>query len=370
MDKNIESAVRASIKQISPYVPGKPMEELQRQYGLDMSKIIKLASNENPMGASPKAKEAVKKYADNMFRYPEGSGYYLKNKLARAFQVSPEGIILGSGSSEIISMAMETFINPGEEVIYPAPSFLIYKILAYKVGAAPVEVPLNNDFSYDLGKMLDKVTSKTKMIILCNPNNPTGTVISKSQLADFMEKVPENIIIISDEAYIEYVEDKNFGSAFPFMRERNIVITRTFSKIYGLAGLRIGYGIAKHDIVAFMERIRPPFNTTGPGQEAAIAALDDKEYLEKSFRNNSSGKNYLYSELKNLGIFCVPTEANFILCRLKSDALPIVKELEKRGIIVRYMNAPGLGREYMRITIGAQEENIMLVKNLKEIKLN
>lgn len=367
MDKIIESAVRESVKKIMPYVPGKPVEELQRTLGIDVSRIIKIASNENPLGASPAVKEAIKRYADNIARYPESSGFYLKKRLSDELNVPGENIMLGSGSSEIISMAMETFLNPGEEVIYPVPSFLIYKILAYKTDAKAVEVPLNPDFSYDLDRILGSITEKTKMIIICNPNNPTGTIITKDRLEDFLRKVPENVIVISDEAYIEYVEDGNFGSAFPFMESSNVVITRTFSKIYGLAGLRIGYGIAKTDITGFMERIRPPFNTTGPAQECAIAALDDREHVEKSFKNNSEGKAFLYSELGKLGIGCIPSEANFILCRFRDDASGIVKELEKRGIIVRYMNAPGLGREYIRITIGTKGENSMLVKNLQEI---
>jgi histidinol-phosphate aminotransferase len=240
MDKIVESLVKKSVKQISPYVPGKPIEVLQRDYNIDPSKIIKLASNENPLGVSPKVKEAVTRYLDNIYRYPEGSGYYLKNKLSEILKVSPEKIILGSGSSEIISMAIDTFVNPGEEIIYPYPSFLIYKILALKTNATPVEIPLNEDFSYDLNKFLDKITSNTKMIILCNPNNPSGTIIFEDQLEEFINNVPDRVIIIVDEAYIEYVENKKFGKTLNYIDKKNIIISRTFSKIYGLAGLRMG----------------------------------------------------------------------------------------------------------------------------------
>jgi histidinol-phosphate aminotransferase len=367
MDKIIESAVRESIKKISPYVPGKPIEELQRDSGIEASKIIKLASNENPLEISPKIKDAIIRYIDNISRYPEGSGYYLKNKLSEYLGVSAEKVILGSGSSEIISMAMETFLNPGEEVLFPSPSFLIYKILAHKTDAKIVEIPLNDDFSYDLNRFYSKITDNTKIIILCNPNNPSGTIIYKEQLEEFFKKLPENIIVICDEAYIEYVEDKNFGHSFPYIEEKNILIARTFSKIYGLAGLRMGYGIAKKGIIDFMERIRPPFNTTGIGQEAAIAALEDTEYRAKSYETNINGKKYLYSELKNLGIYCIPTETNFILCKFQNNASEIVKELEKRGIIVRYMKTPKLEKEYIRITIGTEKENLVLIENLKEI---
>lgn len=357
--------VREGIKKIAPYVPGKPMEELQRAYGLDIEKIIKLASNENPMGPSPRAAEAVRKCAGKISRYPESSGYYLTNKLAETLRVSPDNIILGSGSSEIISMAMEILINQGEEVIYPDPSFLIYRILARKIGAVPVEIPLKGDFSYDMDMFLDKITDKTKVIILCNPNNPTGTVIYKKQMENFMAKVPDRILIVSDEAYNEYVENENAGTAFPYFEEKNVVIARTFSKIYGLAGLRIGYGIAKSDIAGFMERIRPPFNTTVPAQEAALAALDDKEYAEKSFKNNIEGKYYLYGELKKLGTEYLPTEANFILCRFKTGAADIINKLEKRGIIIR--NMEGIGTGYARITIGTPEENAILINALREV---
>lgn len=365
MDSNVESLVREGIKKISPYVPGKPMEELNRAYGLDIEKIVKLASNENPMGPSPKAVEAIKKCAEKISRYPEGSGYYLKNRIAEVTECPSDNIILGSGSSEIISMAMETFINEGEEVMYPTPSFLIYKILAFKIGASAVEIPLKPDFSYDLDMFLDKITSRTRVIILCNPNNPTGTIIYGDQIEKFMKKVPDNVIIISDEAYREYVEEKNFGTAYPYLKRKNVIVTRTFSKIYGLAGLRIGYGVAKSEIISFMERIRPPFNTTTPGQEAALAALDDEQHVIKSALNNSEGKKHLYSGLESLGIRCFPTEANFVLCRFKENALNIIKKLEKRGIIIRSM--AGISPEYARITIGTAKENTLLLRNLKEL---
>ncbi len=365
MNKNIESLVKEGIKKISPYVPGRPIEELHRAYGLDIERIVKLASNENPLGASPKAVEAIKRCAEKIYRYPEGSGYYLKKKISDLMKYPENNIILGSGSSEIISLTMETFINPGEEVIYPTPSFLIYKILALKIGASPVEVPLKEDFSYDLDMFLKKITSRTRVIILCNPNNPTGNIIYDDQLAHFMKQVPDNVIIIADEAYREYVEADNFGTAYPYLSKKNVIVARTFSKIYGLAGLRIGYGIARREIIGFLERIRPPFNTTLTAQEAALAALDDEQHVIKSILNNSEGKHFLSSGLERLGIKCFPTEANFILCRFKENAADIIKKLEKRGIIIRSM--AGMGPEYARITIGTAEENRLLVENLSEV---
>lgn len=366
MDNNIiEKLVRDGIKKISPYVPGKPIEELNRAYGLDIEKIIKLASNENPLGPSPKAIRAIKASASKISRYPESSGYYLKNRLAETTGYSPDNIILGNGSSEIISMLMETFTNEGDEVIYPTPSFLIYKILALKIGASPVEIPLNPDFTYNLDIFLDRITPRTRVIILCNPNNPTGTIIDRNRMKEFMEKVPDNVIIISDEAYGEYVEDDNFGTACPYIEKKNVIITRTFSKIYGLAGLRIGYGLAKSEIIAFMERIRPPFNTSTTGQDAALEAINDEQHIKRSLINNSKEKAYLYKAFKALDLEYTPTEANFILCRFRKDAVEIIKNLEKRGIIIRSMT--GIGPGYARITIGTPSENRILVENLRRI---
>lgn len=364
MYKKTGDLVRTGIKKIAPYIPGKPIEELQRTYGIEIEKIVKLASNENPLGPSPKAVEAIKRCADKISRYPEGSGYYLKNKIAEVFNQQQETIILGSGSSEIISMGMELFINQGEEVLFPTPSFLIYKILALKIGATPIEIPLKDDFSYDLHMFLDRITPKTKVIILCNPNNPTGTVISKKQMDDFMRLVPDNVVIISDEAYIEYVDTDDFGSAYPYFDKKNVIITRTLSKIYGLAGLRIGFGIANKEIIEFMERIRPPFNTTIPAQEAGIAALDDQEYVKNSFETNIKGRAYLHSEFSSLEIDFIPTFANFILCRIP-NAPEIVKQLEEKGVIIRKMF--GVGPEYVRITIGTEKENMFLIQNLREL---
>lgn len=365
MESNIEKLVRKEIREIAPYIPGKPIDEIKRIYNLE--KIIKLASNENPLGCSPKVKEAIKENIDEINRYPDGSGYYLKKELSNFLNIPEEEIILGSGSSEVISLTIEAFVNPGEEVIYPFPSFIIYRILVLKVGGVPIEIPLEDNFSYNLDKFLKKITPKTKIIILCNPNNPTGTIVYKDQLEKFLDKVPDNIIIISDEAYFEYVEDKNFGTCCRYYKDKNVVITRSFSKIYGLASLRIGYGIGKSEILNFMERIRPPFNTTGIAQVAAIAALKDINFVNLSIENNKKGKIFLYNELKKLGVEFIPTEANFILCRFKKDASVIVKELEKKGVIVRGMRSFGLSNEYIRVTIGTEEENKIFIEKLTEI---
>ncbi|HDD64693.1 MAG TPA: histidinol-phosphate transaminase [Firmicutes bacterium] len=363
MGKKIEKLVKESLKNITPYVPGKPIEELKRE--LKLKKIIKLASNENPLGASKKAVKVIKEKAKEIFRYPDSSGFYLKKALSEHLNVFPENIILGNGSSEVISMFIRAFTNPGDEIILPYPSFLIYRILSYENMVNPVEVPLDEDFSYNLEKMKKFITPRTKIIILCNPNNPTGTYINKYQLEKFLKEIPEDILVLSDEAYFEYVEEEDFGSCFPYIKKKNLIVTRTFSKIYGLAGLRIGYGIARKEIIEVLEKIRPPFNTTTLAQEAALAALQDQEHVKFSFINNSREKKYLFNQLGKLGIQCYPTQTNFILCRLKTKATPIIKKLEKNGIIIRGVKPFGLGDKFFRITIGKREENRYLIKNLK-----
>jgi len=364
MNKNIEKLVKEGIKKISPYEPGKPIEELQREY--KVKKTIKLASNENPFGPSKKVKKAIEKSIENINRYPDGSSYELKNELSKYLKLPVENIMIGSGSSEVISLTLETFINHGEEILYPWPSFTMYRIFALKNNAIGVEIQLENNFSYNLKKFLERITPKTKVIILCNPNNPTGTIIKKREMENFIKNLPDDIILISDEAYFDYVESNDFGSAFPFFKEKNIIICRTFAKIYGLAGLRIGYGIANKDIIGYIERIRPPFNVTTPSQMAVIASLQDQKHIENVKKKTIEGKKYLYSEFKKMGIEYILSESNFILCKFGKNTDKIVKELEKRGIIVRGMASFGLP-EYIRITIGTEEENKIFINNLKDI---
>ncbi|HOL67916.1 MAG TPA: histidinol-phosphate transaminase, partial [bacterium] len=362
---NLETLARPSLKNIQVYVPGRPIEEIFRQYGL--RSVIKLASNENPLGPSPKVLAALRQNLKGISRYPEGSAYYLKQDLSRHLNVKPEELIITSGSSEAISLCLQAFVSPGDQVVFPRPSFLIYPILCHMIGAVAVEIPLNEDYSYSVERILASITEKTKVLILCNPNNPTGTILTRSQLDQLWRELPERVITISDEAYAEYVESKNYGSALPSFRQRHVLIARTFAKIYGLAGLRIGYGIASEEMVQILEKIRPPFNTTSLAQVAARAALKDRQYVIRALRVNSRGKKYLFRELTRLGFSCIPTQANFILCDFKRPASGLVKELEKRGILIRLMPAAGLGDNLARITIGTRAENEKLVKTLKQI---
>ncbi|HPP67163.1 MAG TPA: histidinol-phosphate transaminase [bacterium] len=368
MNNQIEKIARKSLSFISPYVPGKPAEQLFREKGL--MKIIKLASNENPLGPSPYAVKILNKKTHALNRYPEGNAFMLKEKLSQFFGINAQQIIVGNGSSEIIGMTIQSFCEQGDEIICASPSFIIYKILAYAFGAIPVEVKLNTDFSYNLDAFIEKISDKTKLIILCNPNNPTGSYITKQNMERFMKNIPDNIIVLCDEAYIEYAEAPDFGSAFQWLTKGNVIIARTFSKIYGLAGLRIGYGMASTDIIKIMEKIRPPFNTSSLAQDAATAALDDCNFVQKSIQHNINGKQYLSQNLKKLGFTVFPSQANFLFCRIEKNTDEICQQLEENGIIVRPMTAFGVKEKYIRITIGTEEENKIFIDKLNDILKN
>jgi histidinol-phosphate aminotransferase len=347
------------IRAIQPYVPGKPIEELERELGIQNS--IKLASNENPVGPSPEAVKAIQGSFSVLNRYPDGAGYYLKNALAGSLHVSEDELILGNGSNELLDIAARTFMKAGDEAVMAFPSFVVYGMAVQAVGGTSVQVPLRN-FTHDLGAMASAITSKTKMIFIANPNNPTGTINKKDEFDRLMEKVTEDMLVVVDEAYYEYVSSADYADSMKHFRAgRNILILRTFSKIYGLAGLRIGYGIAKKEILADMNKIREPFNTNSVAQKAALAALRDKEHVERSIKVNEEGKKYLYRELPALGISYVPTEANFIYMPV-DDAMALYNGLLKQGVIIRPM-----GPKAIRVTIGLPEENRRFIEALKTV---
>jgi len=344
---------------MQPYIPGKPIEELERELGIRNS--IKLASNENPVGPSPKALKAVRDSNDDLNRYPDGTGYYLKNVLARLLSVSDDELILGNGSNELLDIAARTFLTDGDEAVMATPSFVVYAMAVQAVGAKPVQVPLRN-YTHDLAAMAKAVTPKTKMVFISNPNNPTGTINRKDEFDRMMEKIPDTVLVVMDEAYREYVSDCNYADSMKYLRsEKNILILRTFSKIYGLAGLRIGYGISRQDIVSDMNRLREPFNTNTLAQRAAIAALMDSEHVTYSRNINEAGKKYLYREFASLGIEFAPTEANFIYVSIEG-AVSVYESLLKMGVIIRPMGAGAI-----RVTIGLPDENRRFVEALKAI---
>jgi histidinol-phosphate aminotransferase len=346
-----------NILSLVPYSPGKPVEELERELGIKGS--IKLASNENPLGPSPKALAAIGGHLHSLNRYPDGAGFYLRQALSEKHGWPMEGIILGNGSNELLEIIVRTFLLPGEEAIYAEPSFVVYKMAAQAADRAGVAVPLK-DGRHDLAAMADRCTPRTKLIFIANPNNPTGTMNAKGEMESLMKRVPEDTIVVVDEAYYEYVTDRDYPDTMGYLRDgRRIVILRTFSKIYGLAGLRIGYGFASTEMVDLMNRVRQPFNTNSLAQTAALAALDDVAHVEGSVRVNEEGKKYLYGELDRLGIGYLPTQANFIYMDLKREARDVYERLLHEGVIVRPMSPT-----HIRVTIGTKEENGRFIKAL------
>ncbi|MBW2604357.1 MAG: histidinol-phosphate transaminase [Deltaproteobacteria bacterium] len=351
------------ILSIKPYTPGKPLEELEREYGIDDS--IKLASNENPIGPSPMAVAAVKKSTMKLNRYPDGSGHDLIRKISDHIGFSPQHIVLGNGSDEIIGMLAFAMLQPGDEVILPVPSFLMYEIMVRGAGATPVCVPLTS-LSIDLERIKKKITSKTRMIFLCNPNNPTGTVISKKDFEKFIQKMPSGVIVVLDEAYIEFVRDRHCVKSFEYLDDITpLVALRTFSKAYGLAGLRIGYGVMPVQIADILNRIRLPFNTNLLAQAGAGAALEDKIFLEKVISLVHEGLDFLYDVLDGLGIDYFPTQTNFFLIDVRKDADEIYEDMLRQGVIVRSMKSYGYPN-YIRINVGLHEENVRFLKALEK----
>ncbi len=351
------------IAKLVPYPPGKPIEELERELGVSGS--IKLASNENPLGPSGKAIEAVNGAVANMHRYPDGSCYYLKEALARRLEVAPEDLIVGNGSNEIIELLIRTFLRPGEEVIMGEPSFAVYPIITQAAGCKAVRVPLRGDLHYDLEAMFGSVTGSTRAVFIANPNNPTGTIVGRTDLEGLIERLPEDVILVLDEAYYEYVTDADFPDSLDYVKGgRNVVVLRTFSKIYGLAGLRIGYGIADKTIISCMDKVRQPFNVNSLAQVAARAALEDREHIENSVKNNNEGMARLVRELSAMGLECVPSQANFFLLKV-GRGREVYDALLRKGVIVRAMDSYGLG-QYIRITVGLPDENRVFLDALKE----
>jgi len=342
--------VSENIKSISPYVPGKPIEELERELGISGS--IKLASNENPLGPSPKAVTAIKRAVEGLNRYPDGSGFYLSQALAKQLGVDLPQVILGNGSNELIELAVRTFVQPGDEVVSADPSFVVYKMITQAAGGTNVIVPCR-DLTHDLDAMAEAITPRTRLVFIANPNNPTGTMNTKTEMDRFMAKVPGHVLVCVDEAYFEYVTRADYPDSLDYLREgKNVLAFRTFSKIYGLAGLRIGYGITLPGVAELMNKVRQPFNTNTLAQVGALAALADRKHVEKSVTMNNEGKQLLYREFERLGITYVPTEANFILFETKLDSRELYATLLKKGVIIRPM-----GPQRLRVTIGLPEEN-------------
>ncbi|HZK24546.1 MAG TPA: histidinol-phosphate transaminase [Oscillospiraceae bacterium] len=355
---------REKILAIKPYVPGKPVEEVERELGI--SDVIKLASNENPLGPAPAAIRVLQGMLDNVSVYPDGNCYYLKTALAEKLGILPANLIVGNGSDEIIKMIAEAFLDEGEEAIVADPTFSEYDFAVKVMGGRTVVVP-TKDLTHDLTAMAEAINEKTKLVFICNPNNPTGTIVKKDAVQAFMARVPEDVIIVFDEAYYEYVRDEQYPQTLDYVRAgRNVIVLRTFSKIYGLAGLRVGYGVSTPELIGMLSRVKEPFNVNLLSQAAALAALGDKEHLADSRQVNEEGKAYLYSEFSRLGLLYEPTEANFIWVEIKADCQKVFNKMLRRGVIVRTGDIFG-APDVLRITIGTAEQNKRLISTLEAV---
>ena len=346
-----------------PLCSRQPIEEVERELGL--SDVIKMASNENPLGPSPLALEAVKEYLHKINFYPDGNCYYLKRALAERYNLHEQNIVVGNGADELITLLGAAYLNPGDEIIMAQPSFSEYDFSARLMDAVPVYVPCK-DFRHDLKAMAAAVTEKTKIIYVCNPNNPTGTIVTHKELEDFLAELPSNILVVLDEAYNEYVGDPSYPHSLEFLKRGfNVIILRTFSKIYGLAGLRVGYGLADEQVIRDINTVREPFNVNSVAQVAARAALNDKKHLEAVLRVNSAGKEYLAGEFTRMGLFYLPTEANFIFVEVGVDSRELFQKLLHKGVIVRTGDIFGYP-QFIRVSIAKEEENRRFIKALEE----
>jgi histidinol-phosphate aminotransferase len=351
---------------IKPYVPGKPIEAVQREYGIDNS--IKLASNENPLGPSPMAVAAIRQVLGNLHRYPDAGGYELTHSIAEKYNIDPGNIVLGNGSDDIIALLATVCLHPADEVILPQPSFLFYEISIRSSGALPIWVPLKS-FKTDLAGMIAKISPKTRMIFLNVPHNPTGAIISKSDFEDFIAEIPPQIVIVLDEAYIEFVADSNCANSFDYLKTDNAIVgMRTFSKVFGLAGLRVGYGVMPVVLAELLHRVRQPFNVNTPAQVAASAALKDAEFLKRTVNLVHDELEFIYAALDKLELSYIRSQANFLMIEIGDGqtADEVFEKLLMQGVIVRAMTAYGY-RQHIRVNIGKHEENIRFLEALEKV---
>lgn len=364
VDFNLSRFVRSCLHDLKPYEPGKPIDEVKRELGLD--EVIKLASNENPLGASEKAKEAVKSVLDQSHIYPDGSCYRLKTALAAKLGVEAKQLIVGNGSDEIIKLLAETFLNDGDQVLAPVPSFSEYWFAAKVMNAEVIGVPLCEDFTYDVDAMINAVGPRTKLIYICNPNNPTGTYMTKSQLEKLLAGIPSDVVVVMDEAYAEFVGQEDYPDGLDYINKHRLVVLRTFSKVYGLAAYRVGYGIGHPELIGFINRVREPFNVNSFAQEAAIAALADADHVKASVDLVRESKELFYREFEAMGLKYIPTETNFIFVDTGVDGRQVFDKLMRRGVIVRSGHVFGR-TTYIRVTFGTMEENAIFLSEFKAV---
>ncbi len=357
---------KESLAGVAPYAPGRPIGEIKRKYGL--SHVVKLASNENPLGASPKAVEAVKKSAADVFLYPDPDSFNLRTALASYHSLAADRFVFGTGSDGLIELICKTFLGEGDESIMPAPSFSLYALNVLSSGATPIEVPLDENWQYSPMAMLPYMNDRTKVIWLCNPNNPTGGIYTEEEQAAFLDKVPEDVLVILDEAYYEYATacDQYPDSIKQLQNRKNILILRTFSKIYGLAGLRVGYGMGDPAIISEMEKTRPPFNVCSAAQAAAEAALSDCDFVSRSLKENRENMAYLEEAFSAMGLSFVKSYTNFIAVDTKRDAKAVYQRLLELGYIVKGGHVLGMPG-YLRVTVGTRKECEGFIEALKQV---
>ena len=352
------------ILSLKPYVTGKPLEELEREYGI--SDAVKLASNENPLGPSPLAIKAIEQAVKELHRYPNGAGFHLSERISKRLGVEKENVILGNGSDDIIAMLARALLQPGDEAVLPRPSFSFYEIMIRCSGAVPVEVPLKDSMT-DLDGMLERIGPKTRLVFLTNPHNPTGGLIAKPALDEFVTALPADVVLIIDEAYIEFVREPNCPNSVDYLDSGKIIVgLRTFSKAYGLAGLRVGYGVMPSFLVEILNRIRQPFNVNSLAQAAAIAALDDQAFLKDTVALVAEELGYICAALDDRGIEYLKSQANFLLIKVGKNANQVFEDLLKLGVIVRSMTSYGYP-DSIRVNIGLHDENVRMLEALDTV---
>jgi histidinol-phosphate aminotransferase len=355
--------MRKAILGIPPYVPGKSVSEVTRELGI--TRVIKLASNESVAGPSPRAVEAIRRSLAGIHRYPEDTSYDLKKALARKLGVQPGNLLLGTGADEVLLLLGQLFLDPGDECLFPYPSFSLYRKSAQVMGATPVQAPLR-DYRIDLEAVLERVTPRTKLVFLCNPNNPTGHLVPGPEVVSFLERLPEHVFPVIDEAYAEFVDDPGFRDGVGLFREgRPLAAIRTFSKIYGIAGLRVGYAVVPQEIPTTADGIRNSFNINVLAQAAALAALEDHEHVERTRQLTFAGREQLSRGLRAMGLEPIPSQTNFVCVGIGRDAQPLFQSLLGRGLIIRPLAGFAMP-QHIRITVGTEAENAEVLGALKE----
>ena len=364
MSCDFAALANAGIRGLSPYQAGKPIEELQRELGLDH--IVKLASNENPLGPSPRVLEACAQTAQSVTLYPDSNGFELKRALSERFGVAPEQITLGNGSNDLLDLVARAFLAPGTSSVFSQYGFVVYPIATQACGARAIVTPAR-EWGHDLDAMAAAIAPDARLVFIANPNNPTGTWVSRAALLRFLEQIPDNVVVVLDEAYTEYVDNPDFPNGLELIdRFPNLVVTRTFSKAYGLAGLRVGYSVSHPQIADLLNRVRAPFNVNSLALAAAQAVLADTDYLQRAVEINRSGLQQLADGLRQLGIACIPSVGNFITAEMPGDALPIYQKLLQEGVIVRPL-LPYLMPRHLRISVGLPAENDARLSALKKV---